>query len=266
MLTPTEFRSHLHMHAPRNLPPWWAPAVLTAIVAAGVLICVYLPREEGRNGAFGHARLLAWLLTMLLFTAFGLVVSKAASSTWFGLIIDSLGRMSLANAQLFVWTVVVLSALFAGGLSNIGLKATNPLSITVPDPILLAMGISAGSLVAVPMALAGGKMRGRKVAAPRDPARANWRDLFTSEGEDLGDKIDLSKLQLFFITFALVLAYAAAIGYQFDVRGVTITSLPNVEGSFVVLLGVSQVAYLTNKLVPPKRNSAEDGTGEEGEP
>ncbi len=87
--------------------------------------------------------------------------------------------------------------------------------------------------------------------------QANLGDLF--RGEEIGNfvQLDMSKIQMFFFTLILVLTYAIALGTMFanltiDPKDTTmgITSLPPLDQSMIVLLGISQAGYLTNQAIP----------------
>lgn len=83
------------------------------------------------------------------------------------------------------------------------------------------------------------------------PAEASLGDLF--KGDEVGNfvQLDLSKVQMFYFTLILALAYAAALGAMFQTaRADGITALPSLSDSAVALLGISQAGYLTYKAVP----------------
>ena len=61
--------------------------------------------------------------------------------------------------------------------------------------------------------------------------------------------LDLGKIQLFYVTVALVLGYGIAVANLFtgvDVQG-GVTALPEIDQAFVALLAISHVGYLTTK-------------------
>jgi hypothetical protein len=82
------------------------------------------------------------------------------------------------------------------------------------------------------------------------PAIARFADLFT--GEEVGNctQLDLGKIQLFYFTFILALAYAAAIGTRFLSQVKGINAFPDVNTGVLTILGISHAAYLTNKVIP----------------
>ncbi len=81
-------------------------------------------------------------------------------------------------------------------------------------------------------------------------ADANWSEMFSEEGKSHG-RIDLSKVQMFFITFAVILAYAGAINALMQnplaIANPFGVALPAFSSSLVLLLGISHGGYLTIK-------------------
>jgi hypothetical protein len=79
---------------------------------------------------------------------------------------------------------------------------------------------------------------------------AQWTDMF--RGEEIGNAahLDLGKIQLFYFTIVLVLAYAVALGTAFASSDVRIGQLPAMDSSMVALLGISHAGYLTHKAIP----------------
>ncbi|MCW5880574.1 MAG: hypothetical protein KIS91_06540 [Anaerolineae bacterium] len=80
---------------------------------------------------------------------------------------------------------------------------------------------------------------------------ASLADLFM--GDEVGNfaEVDLSKVQMFFFTVMIILAYAAALASMFmAARPAGIVAFPALNESVVALLGISQAGYLTYKAVP----------------
>lgn len=82
------------------------------------------------------------------------------------------------------------------------------------------------------------------------PTEATWSELFAEEGKT-HDRIDLSKVQMFFITAAVILAYAGALNSLLKdplaVANPFGVALPVFSTSLVLLLGISHGGYLTIK-------------------
>jgi hypothetical protein len=205
----------------------------------------------------------------LEFMALGYVIKGRLS----GVIIDARNCMSLSRLQMCGWTVLVLSAVFVAAIHNISSGAGSPLNIVIPYQLLIAMGISAASLVAAPAVLslkaaqnprvadldsAAGKLDialianvpsiGR-VMGNSSSADASYTDLFTGDDVSNFDSPDIGKIQQFLITILLLSVYGAAVASSFI--GVDATySLPGIDNGFIWLLGVSHASYLAYKAAP----------------
>ena len=82
------------------------------------------------------------------------------------------------------------------------------------------------------------------------PKDSRWSHMF--EAEEMGNKdhLSLEKIQMFYFTIILVLAYAAAMAAIFADPSGKIGGLPLLDDSMVVLLGISHATYLTGKAIP----------------
>src|SRR5579871_4441914 len=128
----------------------WGFAVPSVIVQIIVLVCgaIFFPAWRG----------LAFLLMMALMLAEFAVLGWLINGRPTGAFIDNRNRMSLSKLQAAAWTIVVLSAFATAAAYNIAAAAyedtsITALAITIPNELLLAMGISATSLVATPALL-----------------------------------------------------------------------------------------------------------------
>jgi hypothetical protein len=76
-----------------------------------------------------------------------------------------------------------------------------------------------------------------------------WRDLFQGDTVRSGRELDFGKVQLFFITTALLIGYGLVTADSFaNVSATGIQTLPVFNEAFLILLGISHAGYLTNKL------------------
>ncbi len=242
-------------------------AIIIAITFIGVLVQ-------------GQARLLGWLLIMVLVTASLGIVGHGMTSSWKGALIDERNRMSLSRFQLILWTILVTSGLITGMLSNAAHPAadgTSPLSISFPPELLLLMGISTTSLVGSPLIL-GFKstqtanedanrlhVQDSMAAANLDPStvdvkgtvvvrhspdEAQWSDLFKGEEVNNVTHFDVSRVQMLYFTIILVLGYGAALAYAFLSEKNGFSGFPAIDQNVVLLLGISHTGYLTSKAIP----------------
>jgi hypothetical protein len=103
---------------------------------------------------FAGTRQAAFVAAMILMTGEFAAIGWTLRERLAGVIIDARNVMSLSKLQACAWTVLVLSSLLIGAAFNLASgNTTNPLSITLPPELLVAMGISATSLAATPALL-----------------------------------------------------------------------------------------------------------------
>ena len=256
-------------------PGWtaWHSFSLILDIAALVLIGLLIP---------WRARLWIWLATMALLAAIALIVGQGVTGLWRGILIDERNRISLSRLQSFLWTALVLAGIYAAAISNIAARQPDPFAFAIPGEVWALLGIGTTSLAAAPL------IRGTKTTRPANeeekahtlgllaarrgggdaaqmiatrgqivvnvrPEGAQWSDLFT--GEEVGNAahLALGKVQMFFATLILTLAYAAALGSLFASAATKIGALPDVDTGLVALLGISHAGYLTTKAIPQSR-------------
>ncbi len=222
------------------------------------------------------ARLWMWFGVMGLLTLFGVIAGNGVTGQSLGLLIDTRNKVSLARFQMVLWTILILSAYLTAVIVNIDLKQPEPLSIVLPPDLWLLMGISTSSLIGSPLILRAKKARESKepdkqraletlarqavdihkvaivgqLVVNHTPETAKLADMF--QGSETGNVglLDLGKVQMFFFTLILVLAYASALSALFQQGRGAIQALPVVDGGMLALLGISHAGYLVNKALP----------------
>jgi hypothetical protein len=269
----------------------WTSSHTIAIIVIAVLILLIGLAASLWNRVFGFTgpssgRLWAWLLTMVLLLTFAATVGHGITGIWTGVLIDDRNRMSLSRLQMILWTIVVLAAFLTAALSNVVLSPLGtPLAIAIPGELLVAMGISITSLIGTPLILSTKSatpnaaeqaqtmeslaargvvpaVLGNKglIITKRSFQDAQVADLFRGEETGNAAQLDLGKVQMFYVTLILVLAYVLAIGASFTSATGEITMLPRVDASFVALLGLSHVGYLTYKAFPHSKTQGDTVT------
>lgn len=226
-------------------------ATALAAIAAGAAANIFWAPQAGNE------KLWAWLVTIVMTALLCACIGKAIAGQWHGLLIDGRNRVALSRLQMFLWTLLILSALITAVSSNLGLADNSlALSLDIPDPLLAAMGIAAASLAATPALLtlkAPDPDTGASALAGHvESDEASWLDMFRGDEVDDADRPDLSKIQQFLITLALVGGYAVLIGDQFRdlAAGALFASFPPLDDKFIWLLGISHASYLAYKAVP----------------
>ncbi len=189
-----------------------------------------------------------------------------------GVLIDDRGRFSLNRLQLVVWTLVVVSLISGVFFGRLIEGVSEPLDFTIPERVLGLLGISLGAGVTVAAVKSSKKAeaeaeaptptRGALVSqGPRAGSKlatyqATGRRPFLSqvfmveEGAFADDVVDVTKFQGFGITIVLVAAYVAmAISTITEASSAAkVTALPDIKGTFLVLLGISYAGYAGGKL------------------
>lgn len=219
-----------------------------------------------------------FLAVMLLLAIELAVIGLLINGRLAGAFIDNRNRLSLSKLQAGAWTVLVLAAFATAAAWNAGPGAnyttTAGLLVNIPGELLLAMGISATSLVATPALLSlkaaetpsddkagqtdpAGKqiVANGKLANKQAPADASWGDLFT--GEEVGNvgTPDLGKIQQALISLVLLGAYAGYVFQNLAHGPAHITDLPTLDKSFVWLMGISHASYLAYKAAPHTKSA-----------
>ena len=254
---------------------------LHTIALFGILVAIGVVARALPDPASGiplaAARPISWLLVLLLLVGFMMIAGQGITDRWAGLLIDERNRMSLSRVQLISWTVLIVSALVCIALANIAQGTPAPLSIGIPGQIWTVLGISTASLIGSPLLLSpktaqtpdpidlqqtqgnvqqkeglpsGSVSNTGLLLTKARPADARWADLFKGEETGNGDYLDASRVQMFFFTFVLVLAYGVAIFALLQSSAPAINAFPPFDASMVALLAISHAGYLTNKVIP----------------
>ncbi len=240
--------------------PWPVSSTLSIIVLfilVIALIGIFVPTSM---------RLAVWIGMMILLALFLLVVGRAITGQWTGFLIDNRNKMSLARLQLSLWLILISSAYLAATLTNLHITMfstpINALSITIPPELLALFGVSATSLVGATTILNVKNNNSQQIDINQSRDDAEWYDMFKGDDAANSDYLDLSKLQMFYITIILVLVYGIALGIMFfgmgdgvDSRSLAIVAFPPLSATIVTLLGISQAGYLVYKAVPRSVNS-----------
>ena len=259
--------------------PLWTPQHTLAllVIVIGIIGLGLLPRLRDTPPPNDGYTLGAWLVTMALLAAFVFVAGHGITGLWRGALIDENNKISLSRLQLVLWTILILSAILIAALANISGNFPNPLAISLPQQLWLVMGISTTSLVGSPLILGVKKgqpsnqaaldttaklLTDRRAISPgavtaqgqvlikTDPRSASWADLFTGEETGNGAHLDMGRIQMFYFTIVLLIAYGVALGDLFVTHGKVINAFPVLDQSMVALLAISHGAYLTNKAIP----------------
>jgi hypothetical protein len=250
----------------------------TLLVVVFVVVYAGLAVIATQLDLSAHNRLGFWsfLVIAVLVLLLMMVVGEGIAGRIDGILVDSRNRVTLANFQLVIWTLVVVSALSAAFFTNLmaNLDSSKVLDVTVPPELWLALGISGVTFAgakgigvlqgagdpntAIPsthpdeQALTADGIRARgKLAVRAERDKATWGDMFVSDQLKDSMTVDIAKVQMFFFTVLLAFGYAAAVADDLLKAHAPdgITHLPNLNTAFVTLLAISQGTYLAGKVV-----------------
>jgi hypothetical protein len=232
-----------------------------------------------------------WLWILIILVVFFAFLGHLIKGRWDGILIDERNQMSLSRFQMVMWTLILLSAFFAIGLSRISnpaLDANLALDIGVPEQLWALIGVSTISLVGSPLILSRKKLQfpdknklitkvnndtktiTQKLAEKdmvaigtvckrNSSSKASFYDIFT--GDEIADcsYVNLAKIQMFFFTIIIGVVYCVLLLDLMTKPGnPVITGLPPLSDGLVALLAISHGGYLTEKAVPSTPTTTED--------
>jgi hypothetical protein len=260
---------------PRTHWTRWHTVSLFAIVAAILLPGLLLPLQH---------RLEVWGSSMALLALFAGIAGHGITGLWHGMLIDERNKISLSRLQMILWMIVLLSGFITATLANVAAGRPDPLAIEISSELWLLLGISTTALVGSPLVKQAKRAKSAsqldvqrartqlavqrgmqddeaadrievdgQLMVNRSPADARWSDMFRGEEAGNAGHLSLAKIQMFYFTLILVLAYAMALGAMFAGSAIIIDRLPAPDGSILALLGISHAGYLSDKAVPHTR-------------
>ena len=176
------------------------------------------------------------------------------------------GFGSTSKFQWFLWLIVVIFAYSALWVLR-ALQGDFSALSDIPVNILTVLGFSTGTAAAAKGITASYVQTGKvtKTGAPAEGATAaNTGGIF----QDDGGGPELAKIQMVGFTLIAIGIFLASVFHQIATDDIT-TSLPNIDSSLLVLMGISQGGYLGKKLVTfgtPSLSPPDPLTGPPGTP
>lgn len=189
----------------------------------------------------------AVVITFLLFLI-GKLVSPTRS--WQAVLVDQYRRLSLTRLQVVMWTIIILGAYTAASF------VTGSADLEIPTEVWALLGITVGggagtvivqstrdtATVSPQMASRARADGGANVGRSHVASAPRLSQLFT--GEEVGDFhiVDISKVQMFFFTVAVAVAYIQALlGNEWSATH----AFPPLSEGVVTLIGISHAGYLS---------------------
>ena len=218
-----------------------------------------------------------WTASILVLIALMALTGRLSKRRWLGLLINEYSRASISRLQFVLWATLFLSSAFTFIGFNLSRgNGWESFALDVPIAFWIVLVTSMGSyfgdrLVArlksqqtIPSSIESGLLQdlrnggsssgfdevsaiGYVIKLPR-PELARSSDLFT--GDDLGnaEAISLGKVQLFFFTTVLILAYGVAIADRLLVSTGMLT-FPSLDVSIAALLVFSHLGFIGTQAV-----------------
>lgn len=195
----------------------------------------------------------SWGISGAVLIGLAIAAGLAATSRIDGILIDERGRYSLTHLQLCSWTIVILSLISGVFFGRLVHGLPMPQDFGIPADVIGLFAISAGSAVtsttikrtkdttrAANVAASGGRNYPPKLA----------QIFLVEEGTFANEAVDIGKFQQFLVTIVFVVAYTALAADTIQMAGTAsaVTTLPDISGAFLVLLGISHGAYVGAKL------------------
>lgn len=199
--------------------------------------------------------LIAWAVSAAVMVTLAIVLGYTVVTVGkgpFGILVDSRGRMSLNHLQLTLWTLVIIS-LISGIFFGRWIGSADPLNFEIPGNVLGLLGISAGSAVTTGAVKAAKQVTAKKRLATKantgNPPELGQVFLL-EEGEYADQVVDVTKFQNFLFTVVLVTAYVGLAIHAIVNAKVAgkVEALPDLKGTFLILLGISHAGYVAGKL------------------
>lgn len=154
------------------------------------------------------------------------------------IVFDEEWHPSLGLFQFTLWTIIVIVTFLGIYIFGI-LSGYGSLNLTIPDNLLIVMGLSTAS-GAVGFVLSRRNYSRKPVTRPS--TSYPYLDMIKENG-----KISLTRFQMFCWTFIGIAYYITSIFIKFATPTYDIMSIPDLPETFVILMGISQLSYLTGK-------------------
>ncbi|MCP3099816.1 hypothetical protein LZ198_13155 [Myxococcus sp. K15C18031901] len=212
----------------------------------------------------------SYMSTAGVLTLFLAMLGYTLTGSPFGVLISERNLMSLSRFQAVVWTVIVLAGYLTMVVARVRAGTPDATSVSIPQELWWAMGISSTSLLGTPLLQAAKRLKTPDAKLLQSTASqlgenpesvetrrqgtlyanasvldARMADIF--QGDEVGDTahIDLAKVQMFYFTAIAAVSYF--VDLSMAVRRGETQALPALSQGFVALLAISHGGYLVSK-------------------
>jgi hypothetical protein len=177
------------------------------------------------------------------------------------------GKYSLSRLQASLWAFFIISYQVSVYITMASIRRANEFKLVFSEQLMWILGITLGVYIGV-KGITNNQINSGKMSAPPTQPVPNAADFITSE-----EGLDLSRFQMLIWTMFALVTFVASYGYYiyqilypleaqvkdwkgdyghfFPQMGTDDKNiLPGIDMSFIVLMGLSQGAYIGRKLVP----------------
>ena len=184
---------------------------------------------------------LAILIALAVLVVIGLIAAIPTRGRLWQLVNGADGRASTSKFQWLLWIVVIVFGYAV--LWVLRAKQGDYSAISdIPVNLLTVLGFSTGT-AAIAKGITAGYVQSNRIAQPHAVGGGKGGLIQDDSGVP-----DLGKLQLMAFTLIAIGIYLATLIHQV-VSNPVITTLPNIDSSLLVLMGISQGGYIGKKLV-----------------
>jgi kumamolisin len=272
-----------------QIPQPWRWAALTILFVGLLIACGTWISLSAKSSAVEYIQT-QWLCVEAVMLGLCIVAGYAVNNRADGILIDETNRVSLARAQWVAWFIILLGGFFTESIWNIvagfapsvtsvtgsGAQAVTTVlhgaAFPFMQPDLYALlGIVTGSAITSSLIVDNKKAAPNAPPPPVNPqigqptqqglmdanvspTEASWADLYLGEEVANRNTVDISRLQKLVITILLVMTYVQMLwgdlGTKLAGGAKGFNEMPQVDSSFLWLLGISHAAYLAYKATP----------------
>jgi hypothetical protein len=207
----------------------------------------------------------AFYANLAAMTLLSAIIGHGVTGAWRGILIDEDDRISLSRFQMVLWTILIANGLATASFGNLfrglDLPASvptlptgficdkhDPLHIHIAENVWALMGLSATTAVGASLINQTNRSLNRARLKHAAISDASWADLFMLL-EGSARRVDITRVQKFFFTVILVVAYGTLL-HQLFAQNSFVCRLPELSTGMLVLLGISSAGYLAAKAVP----------------
>jgi hypothetical protein len=194
---------------------------------------------------------ISWVISAIVLILSAGWVGYSAKKNMLGILLDSRGRFSLSQFQVVLWTILIFSLLSGTFIARLLNGVDDPFNITIPDQLLVVMGISIGSTAAATAIKAAKDLDPNVTIKDANNTNPQLSQVYmVEEGKGPDNTVDIAKFQHLWLILIVAGAYmltAIAVISRLTTPA-DFNMLPGFDNTMVTLLAISHAGYLAGKL------------------